>query len=267
MSGFRFAPVVLLMLVLAPVGAGQNSRTRMLSCVPAAGGLGANTVSDRLPVPAGNPANEGYLREARLLNARLHVHARLMYSPTLNNALADPDTDEVVLGLVLQRQAEQQARLYGPSVVNIGMGWIMCHEFGHVFQFRMSEHDLSKLPRYTPHTELQADILGAYYMGGRMEEQREEAQRNEAWVTSQAGAMFMMARNLGDYAFFSNSHHGTPDQRTEAVRIGYEAGHDQKFGTLEEAYSDNAEEIFKWSLEEAKRIAPHREPRTTPDTP
>ena len=63
------------------------------------------------------------------------------------------------------------------------------------------------------HMELHADYLGGYYMGRRPQ------------FSSDHIAVF--ARSLfakGDYAYNDRNHHGTPEQRFNALKRGYEEG-------------------------------------------
>lgn len=222
-----------------------QGRYRALSCFSAGGEVG-RTPRDRLPIPAENPANEGFIREATRMKDCMGVDADLLYSPSLFNALADPDRNEVVLGEPLLRHAERQ----GPEVVALGMGFILAHEYSHTFQFKMVSNKLERLGSSTPQVELQADVLAGYYGGARLDEQLS----NEAAIRRSGAVYIRAAGSMGDYAFFSGSHHGTPSQRASATKAGFDAGRAQKFGDLDEAFGSNAKKLFEWSKNQATEI-------------
>lgn len=129
------------------------------------------------------------------------------------NAFATTDTyvagtrGTVLLGLNLIRQ-EMHSSEYG----GVAVAGISAHECGHIFQF-FSPY-VRRLGGYTAkYVELHADFLAGYYMGRRRE------------FSSDRIAVFARSVfNKGDYNFNHPSHHGTPDQRFEAMKRGYEIG-------------------------------------------
>jgi hypothetical protein len=223
--------------------AGQG-QYRALSCFSASGAGGG--ARNRLPIPAENPANKGFIREADRMKDCMGVDADLLYSPNLFNALADPDRNEVVLGEPLLRHAERQ----GPEIVALGMGFILAHEYSHTFQFKMMNNRLERLGNSTPQIKLQADVLAGYYGGARLDEQLD----NEAAIRRSGAIYIRAADSMGDYAFFSNSHHGTPAQRATATKAGFDAGRAQKYGDLDGAFGNNGKELFEWSRDRADEI-------------
>ena len=95
-----------------------------------------------------------------------------------------------------------QVQQTGP--VNFTVAAIMAHEFAHILQFKLGED----LP--TQAKELEADYMAGWYIGNS----------GDAWqgqISSQALRAFY---SLGDFAFNSPTHHGTPDERTRAVEAG-----------------------------------------------
>lgn len=237
----------LLMVFLPTVVVKTQSYKRAPACFALGASTQMPTVSNRLPVPSSNPANLGIIREANRMKKCMDVDADLMYSPTLFNALADPDTNEVVLGEPLWRQAAMKGQAY----VDLAMGFVLAHEYAHIFQFKMVNNELGRLGNSTPLVELQADMLAGYYGGARLEEQL----GNNEFMINQAGNLFIQgAADLGDYAFYSQSHHGTPSQRAAATLEGFRAGRSEKFGNLDTAFSDRDDEIFEWSKKRAREI-------------
>jgi hypothetical protein len=90
---------------------------------------------------------------------------------------------------------------------------ILAHEFGHQLQY------LYNLPSETETTarpnELEADGFAGYYM-------RRPAGYNATW--DEAGPGFEFAYDIGDYYTTSAGHHGTPEQRRSAARLGWYLG-------------------------------------------
>jgi hypothetical protein len=237
----------MLVLLLGLTISSAQSATRAQSCFAA--GSGAQSISS-LPVPSNNPANSSWLGEASRMNRCMGTTAALHYSDTLDNALADPNKNIVVLGTPLLRRAERE----GPTTVSLGMGFLLAHEYSHHFQFRSVRQQLDKLGNVTPITEMQADILAGYWAGARIKEQSFQSGLGSAWEVANRSEFVRLASTFGDYAYWSAGHHGTPAQRAAAVQIGFDAGHGQTYGSLESAYSTNAAKLFDWSKKAATEI-------------
>ena len=93
---------------------------------------------------------------------------------------------------------------------------VCAHEFGHIYQMYAGyEVPLNQLDAKTnrPH-ELHADFLAGYYLALRKAEHRELDLRE---VGRELHA-------LGDTAFTSRQHHGTPDERVGALTAGFRFG-------------------------------------------
>jgi len=98
------------------------------------------------------------------------------------------------------------------------IGWttILSHEWAHHIQFKYDyieywEGQFDNIPEETRAIELEADFVASYYM------------------THKRGATYNIKRieqylenffQIGDCGFTSDGHHGTPDQRMEASRLG-----------------------------------------------
>jgi predicted metalloprotease len=130
------------------------------------------------------------------------------------------------------------------------VGFILAHEYSHTFQFKMVNNRIERLGSSTPQIELQADVLAGYYGGARLDEQL----NNEAAIRRSGAIYIRAAGSLGDYAFFSNSHHGTPTQRALATRAGFNAGRAKKFGDLDDAFGSQPTKLFEWSKVEVNEI-------------
>jgi hypothetical protein len=81
---------------------------------------------------------------------------------------------------------------------------IMAHEFGHILSFKL------QLPFQGKHQELWADYCAGAYMFYR-----------QFWKQTDVNATLKTFFEIGDYAFNSPSHHGTPQERHQAVMKGF----------------------------------------------
>jgi hypothetical protein len=81
---------------------------------------------------------------------------------------------------------------------------VMAHEFGHIAQFRNGLSESGKRP------ELHADFLAGWYLAVR---------GRYAWANLMPALRVFY--DLGDYAFNSPLHHGTPDERLAASQAGF----------------------------------------------
>jgi hypothetical protein len=194
---------------------------------------------------SGTYASDAILNGAKRLKQTMGVSPNLMFSRSLSNALADPFRDEIVIGEPLAAYALSQ----GKAAFDLGVGFLVAHEFAHHFQFRMVSKRLQQLGA-SPQIELQADLLAGYYGGAILKEQW-----NNPLMERVSGATYIhAARTLGDYAFFSPTHHGTPNQRASATQIGFDAGQADKFGKLDDAFGENGRKVFDWSKGEVARV-------------
>jgi hypothetical protein len=104
---------------------------------------------------------------------------------------------------------------------DVAPGSIFAHEYAHQIQFERGYFDdlsdEATPAEQTRYTELMADAYSAYYMthvGG--------AQADVERVHDFLEVFFQ----LGDCAFTSGGHHGTPNQRLAAARFGFQLAYD-----------------------------------------
>ena len=93
-----------------------------------------------------------------------------------------------------------------------GPDYVLSHEFAHMLQF--SSHidvNFEGTPESTRYTELMADALSAYYLAHV---------RGATFQDKRIEELTVAASDLGDCAFSSNGHHGTPKQREAAAWYG-----------------------------------------------
>lgn len=242
----RLLPLVLARAIApAATGAGGAPDDAPI-CIPSGAAR-----ADVRPVLEDDPASAPWVAEAERLNRCMGTHSRLCSSASLFNARADPERDSVILGQPLV----EHARRLGTDAVRLGIGFILAHEYGHAFQFRMVERRLEELRGDRLRTELQADVLAGYWAGARIREEREQAGESRAWELRAGEKFLRYAASTGDYAYNNPTHHGTPAQRGAATRAGFDAGHAGRFGPLDRAYSSSGDYIYAWSRTQAARVA------------
>ncbi|MBV8186367.1 MAG: hypothetical protein JOY64_27840 [Alphaproteobacteria bacterium] len=117
----------------------------------------------------------------------------------------------VLMGMHLFGQLMARVRDGGITVISV-----CAHEFGHIYQMQAGyEEKLGELDRTNRPFELHADFLAGYYLALR------KAEHRELDLSAVGGVLHA----LGDTAFNSREHHGTPQERVAALAAGF------KFGT------------------------------------
>ena len=108
--------------------------------------------------------------------------------------------------------------------VEEGIVWtgILAHEWVHQVQFNnygewYPTGAADNAPEATRYTELEADFFAAYYMTHK---------RGATYNWKRVEEFFNLFFQIGDCGFTSNGHHGTPAQRMDAARLGYELAND-----------------------------------------
>lgn len=226
-------------LAVAAVAASLHSSQRT-GCFAAAGGGVSTGAATRLI--ASSEFNRRFLLEEQEWQQRLSVRARI-FVVQADNAFAEP-AGRVLVG---QQLADRYLRRSGTAYAFQALGYVIAHEFGHQFQFRMADN-----LRPGARTELQADAIAGYWIGMRLREQV-----GQGASETEASQIARIARNaafdIGDYVFDSPYHHGTPVQRHEAVsqgmRLGYRARFGNDFGSEPEARA-----LFRGTEEIADRL-------------
>lgn len=149
------------------------------------------------------------------------------------NAYASPDSSvqgyrgTVLFGLNLLRQ-----QTGGPSGWDIAVLGICAHEFAHIYQFDHGIQDhLLVGQRTVVRTELHADFLAGFFIGVLRHER-------PGIAIQRFGQLFY---DLGDKAFNSRQHHGTPEERVNSVQAGF------KYASAPGvAYDDAAQEGIRY---------------------
>ena len=218
---------------------------------------GGNIRSYRLP-----PANVSCVRllaEEKLWQHRLGVQSEVYLCDAMN-AFAEP-SGEVYLG---QPLIDQLTARSGQGFAFQAGGFVVAHEYSHEFQFRILK-ERGKQITGGPRLELQADMLGGYWVGMRLKEQKDALEKGGLYgeIERISSIAKKMGYDLGDYIFNSPQHHGTPKQRYEAVSAGLLAGSQAKFGSPEQAFQVNRNKIYDWSADEIEQLLGGRSERIT----
>ncbi len=101
---------------------------------------------------------------------------------------------------------------------------ILAHEYGHQIQFQLGVFGDESSPEATRRTELMADAYSAYFLSHA---------RGESMQWKRVKQFLQVFFNIGDCAFTSNGHHGTPNQRMASAQWAYEvANNAQKQGHI-----------------------------------
>jgi uncharacterized protein len=105
----------------------------------------------------------------------------------------------------ITQQHIRMAYRYGDAA----LAYILAHEYAHAAQtvggFR---------PKNITQIELQADCLAGFYMG---------AMPNVTFDTQDIQQIAQIAYQVGDYEVNNRQHHGTPQERAQAVLSGFKA--------------------------------------------
>jgi hypothetical protein len=139
------------------------------------------------------------------------------------NAYATPQdtapgyTGTVYFGLTLIR-----TELWNMNKGGYAVAGIMAHEFAHILQNEKGS-GLSSKGR-----ELHADFMAGYYLG-----------RKSYLAPTNIQAFAVSLYEKGDYAFWNPNHHGTPQERVNAMVLGFRSSS----LSLDDAYS-RGEDLF-----------------------
>ena len=120
------------------------------------------------------------------------------------NALAFPD-GTILYGYHLFTSLFSQYRNGLP------IAGVLAHEWAHQAQFRFGWQNTAA-PTVRS-TELEADAFAGYYMA-----------LAKGWAWGYIDSYFHAVASSGDYNFNHRNHHGTPQERLAAARLGFEAG-------------------------------------------
>lgn len=142
----------------------------------------------------------------------------------LNAYATDVRRLENIDGTVLFGLGLLKEMMAGDMHPEVSVAAICAHEFGHILQFQKDLWFVDDgLPiingvRAVKRSELQADFFAGYFAAKR----RAEKPDFPAFVFGTT------MEKLGDTAYHSAGHHGTPKERGDAIIKGFEVGHKEK---------------------------------------
>lgn len=164
----------------------------------------------RIFFPSGNVQLDNFnQQEGLLLVGTFQISPRMFY--LVDNPPNAYATDEIANpfgpdGTILFGQNMMMSQLQrdpsGATVVAI-----MAHEFSHLAQFRRGFRETGKRP------ELHADFMAGWYLNVR---------GRYSWTNLMPALRVFY--EIGDYAFNSPQHHGTPQERLAAAAAGFNSG-------------------------------------------
>lgn len=195
------------------------------SCFPAK--TGANRVEPAVRLEPTSVPNQRLLLEEKEWKRRLGVDSEIFVVPA-DNAYAVP-SGHVLLG---QQLANRYLSKHDAAYALQALAYIAAHEYGHHFQFRVTNGQVPGGPA----TELQADAIAGYWIGMRLREQVEEGisdREAQKIMSLDEGAAY----DIGDYLFGNPEHHGTPEQRHAAVAEGIKSGYQRRVGAIFQSIS------------------------------
>lgn len=127
-----------------------------------------------------------------------------------------------VMDAYAQIQGGNRSIVIGDGMIDImaqvaqvekGIAWtgILAHEWAHHIQFNLVT-DQQATPEWTRHNELGADFMAAYFM---------THPEGSQYLWSEEVDFYQLFFQIGDCEFQDAGHHGTPQQRMAAARMGY----------------------------------------------
>jgi hypothetical protein len=143
------------------------------------------------------------------------------------NSFAQPGFDFPPFGRVADKIVMGDGIIDGYRAIgyeDVAPQSVLAHEFGHHIQFQLNVFGGAPSPESTRRTELMADAFSAYYLSHA---------RGAAMQWKRVKQFLQVFFNIGDCAFTSNGHHGTPTQRMASAEWAYHLADDaQKQGHI-----------------------------------
>jgi hypothetical protein len=221
---------------------------------------GSNSSAASKVRPTAKDPNESILLELEPTFQTFMAVSSRIYMTESDSARAEPSDGNVYFGSKFFSRLENRytkdpkvAPLLPPDIIQVGIKLILAHEYAHHFQFRMFKKRHITLTAPTPTIELQADILGAYFLGSILDAKYSglpEAQKVQR-VLHESGGGMMVVTELADPYFNDPDHHGNGGSRRAAIDQGFNAGWRHAFGRSGALKED---ELYDWSRSAAEAI-------------
>jgi len=110
---------------------------------------------------------------------------------------------------------------------------ICAHEFAHILQFKKGI-DINRGNPTVKKSELHADFLAGYFAGYRKLENK----------NFPAAVIAVAHGKLGDYNYNNPNHHGTPEERSQAIVEGFESSY-RRGVKINDAFNEGLEFVSK----------------------
>lgn len=199
--------------------------------------------------------SQSMLREAGLLEQAFDLQdVRLSWVMEMN-ALSHPEHG-VMMGEPMGRQfiwLSQQKQ--NPEIYNVGFCFVLAHEYAHQFQFKHLNVRLAQYGISPKEIELQADLLGAYWMGVRCRQHADTMGLNgpdrqtalSAYEDAIAESSFLVGEG-----WLAPGTHGTKAQRVSVSSHAFQAGWRGRFGDDMSRFKPNRDG-YEWMGTEIRR--------------
>jgi hypothetical protein len=215
-------------------------------------GIRRNVLNNAVSPDENDPNESLLIKEVTLLNTMMGLSSKL-FMVSENNAFANPRDMNVYFG----RPMIQHLKTMIPKIqkdipdlknyqgaLQAAIRLVLAHEFAHIYQFKTWSMNQDQVSASTPHIETQADCLAGLWIGF-------DFTKDGGRMAEVAAAI---AYKIGDTAWDSPDHHGSPDTRRMCFVYGLRKGGEQAFGSRESAYKAKGPELFNWSRSIASQI-------------
>jgi hypothetical protein len=150
------------------------------------------------------------------------------------NAYATPLTRLTgVDGTVLFGKGLLKKLMASHEYPEVAVAGVCSHEYGHIVQYKNGLMGRVNIGGTHKRMELQADYFAGYFAGIRKLKKS----------TYPAAVVAMTQHDFGDTDFGNQDHHGTPDERGDAVARGFTAAFNQR-RSLREAIEDSTSYVL-----------------------
>jgi predicted metalloprotease len=171
------------------------------------------------------------------------VPAFFVFTDHVKNAFATPykfpdypRSDGSILYGVDMMMDQLDTGYWGGAVV----AGVLAHEYGHIYQYMSGMHKmLRKMHKTVKYVELHADFQSGYYIGQKYVDSGENVD-----VRAVASSTY----DLGDTQYTNPQHHGTPVERTFALKAGFELHNKHRNMPIDKVAQEGVEFIQKFFL-------------------
>jgi len=217
--------------------------------IAAGAGGGATAGSATMDVwGASDSWSQAMSREASFIERAYDLPRTRLVWAMMMNATSHP-VEGIKMGDPLGKKFIQMSQERGNSeIYGIGFGFVLAHEYAHQFQFKHLRFAVQDYQRDSRKIELQADLLGAYWMGVRTKQFIDERRLDEGTARRVAADAITEASFSVGEGWLAAHSHGTKAQRVAIASKGFQAGFRARFGEDLSKFKPEGEG-FKWMNE------------------